>query len=313
MVTHAVALPPAAATPPPDGVPAAAPPWPAPCFASTPSDPGPTPSGRLRAALRPAPLPGGGPGCGHCWPGLASGPCPARPAGHCDRASVHEPGPQGLSSCAAVTRRRGFTFPRLQPALALYPRPWLLSRAGFPPSSAPTTLGPAPRLASKVQEPGPCEHQGGGAEAGGDHRGEGGTGVPQPSGVPLACCTPVPAPGERLTAPTQPRGGGTTYSGDDSGVRLDISSGVGTVPTGREGVVTLCPPPGPPVPQRLSWGRTPHTVGGTQGTGQPHPLPGREWGEPSGASGREELSCPLVLKSDYACSSLQPALLSPER
>lgn len=108
-------------------------------------------------------------------------------------------------------------------------------------------------------------------------------------------------------------GGGTTYSGDDSGVRLDISSGVGTVPTGREGVVTLCPPPGPPVPQRLSWGRTPHTVGGTQGTGQPHPLPGREWGELSGASGREELSCPLVLKSDYACSGLQPALLSPER
>lgn len=194
--------------PPPDGVPAAAPPWPAPCFASTPSDPGPTPSGRLRAALRPAPLPGGGPGCGHCWQGLASGPCPARPAGRCDRASVHEPGPQGLSSCAAVTPRRGFTFPRLQPALALYPRPWLLSRAGFPPSSAPTTLGPAPRLASKVQEPGPCEHQGGGAEAGGDHRGEGGTGVPQPSGGPLACCTPVPAPGERLTAPTQPRGRG---------------------------------------------------------------------------------------------------------
>lgn len=36
-----------------------------------------------------------------------------------------------------------------------------------------------------------------------------------------------------------------TYSGDDSGVRLDISSGVGTVHTGRtgrEGTVTLCPP-----------------------------------------------------------------------
>lgn len=78
-------------------------------------------------------------------------PCPARPAGRCVWASVHEPGPQGLSSCVTVTLRRGFTFPCLQPALALYPRLWLLSRAGFPPSSSPTMLGPAPCLAFKVQ------------------------------------------------------------------------------------------------------------------------------------------------------------------
>lgn len=49
------------------------------------------------------------------------------------------------------------------------------------------------------------------------------------------------APGGRPTAHPQPWAV-ATYSGDDSGVRLDISSGVGTActgKTGREGVTTL--------------------------------------------------------------------------
>lgn len=54
----------------------------------------------------------------------------------------------------------------------------------------------------------------------------------------------IPAPGGRLTDPTCSCR--ATYSGEDSGVRLDISSGVGTVHTGRterEGVVTTMPSP----------------------------------------------------------------------
>lgn len=54
----------------------------------------------------------------------------------------------------------------------------------------------------------------------------------------------IPALGGQLTDPACSCR--ATYSGEDSGVRLDISSGVGTVHTGRterEGVVTTMPSP----------------------------------------------------------------------
>lgn len=96
---------------------------------------------------------------------------------------------------------------------------------------------------------------------------------PAPSQGPLAGCvagSPMASP-VHLASQHQEgvdrfhaTSGRATHSGDDSGVRLDISSGVGTVGTGgtgREGAVTTLPVPMGP------------TLGGIQGHRSAPPQP----------------------------------------
>lgn len=119
--------------------------------------------------------------------------------------------------------RSGRVLPCLQPAQALHLRLWLLSRAGFSPSGSPATPGPAPGLAFTEQR---CRHA---SAIRRDQRHPGPRGGGEKDRSPQRTPWPATHPSTRREVTA-----GTTYSGDDSGVRLDISSGVGTANRDRE-------------------------------------------------------------------------------
>lgn len=257
-----------------------------------------TPSAGFQRSLHPAPRshrggcePAGGARHGAAVPG------PAQSTSHDDKFFPSD-------DCAAC----GVPCPR--PAQA-----GTADRAGPTPapSSSPTTPGPAPRLGFQVQDAWSYGRWRGTSSS--RSHGEKGTRTRAHRG-PLAChVLGICAPGGSWWPP--PDLTGTTYSGDDSGVRLDISSGVGTADKDRERSYGDCSalfPQGPLHCGRHPVEPPPDTVKALRAQASPAPscLDLRQ-PRPFLSLGCGELSQPLVLKSGPAFSGLQPALLSPNR